>query len=185
MYYFHGSMQGYLDPEYYMTQQLTEKSDVYSFGVVMLELVTAKQPIEKGKYIVREVRMGMDKRDEEWLGLREKLDPAIRSGANLMGLGRFIELGMQCVEESAADRPTMSEVVKALETILQNDGLNTNSTSSASSSSSVTDLVRTTNGGGIRQHPHDHVNHIVVVKEDCDAFDYSGGYTLPAKVEPK
>ncbi|KAF3944165.1 hypothetical protein CMV_029348 [Castanea mollissima] len=29
---------GYLDPEYYMTQQLTKKSDVYSYGVVMLEL---------------------------------------------------------------------------------------------------------------------------------------------------
>lgn len=179
---------GYLDPEYYMTQQLTEKSDVYSFGVVMLELVTAKQPIEKGKYIVREVRMGMDKRDEECLGLREKMDPAIRSGGNLMGLGRFVVLAMQCVEESAADRPIMSEVVKALETILQNDGLNTNSTSSASSSSSATDLG-TAKGGRIRQHPYDHVDRVVVVasskKEDCDAFDYSGGYTLPAKVEPK
>ena len=57
-----------------MTQQLTEKSDVYSFGVVMLELVTAKQPIEKGKYIVREVRMVMDKYDEEHYGLRDMID---------------------------------------------------------------------------------------------------------------
>ncbi|CAL9242878.1 unnamed protein product [Arabidopsis halleri] len=29
---------GYLDPEYYLTNQLTDKSDVYGFGVVMFEL---------------------------------------------------------------------------------------------------------------------------------------------------
>ncbi|XP_028096592.1 probable leucine-rich repeat receptor-like protein kinase At5g49770 [Camellia sinensis] len=112
--------EGYLDPEYYMTQQLTEKSDVYSFGVVMLELITAKQPIEKGKYIVREVRMAMDKNDEEHYGLRVLIDPAIRNMTNLIGFGRFLELAMQCVEESAADRPTMSEIVMYLKTIALN-----------------------------------------------------------------
>ncbi|CAN6581726.1 unnamed protein product [Malus baccata var. baccata] len=101
---------GYLDPEYYMTQQLTEKSDVYSFGVVMLELITARQPIEKGKYIVREVRLVMDKNDEEHYGLRELIDRNIQNSGTLIGFGRFLELAMQCVEESAADRPTMSEV---------------------------------------------------------------------------
>ncbi|KAH6821694.1 Leucine-rich repeat protein kinase family protein [Perilla frutescens var. hirtella] len=158
---------GYLDPEYYMTQQLTEKSDVYSFGVVMLELITAKQPIEKGKYIVREVRVVMDKNDETHYGLSNMMDPAIRNTTPpLLGFPRFVELAVQCVEESASDRPTMSEVVKALESILQNDGMNTNSTSASSSATEFGNVK------GARRHPY------------IDAFDYSG-YTIQAKVEPK
>ncbi|BAT75254.1 hypothetical protein LR48_Vigan01g164800 [Vigna angularis] len=173
---------GYLDPEYYMTQQLTEKSDVYSFGVVMLELITSRQPIEKGKYIVREVRTLMNKKDEEHYGLREVMDPVVRNTPNLIGFGRFLELAMQCVEESAADRPTMSEVVKALETILQNDGMNTNSTSA---SSSATDFG--VSKGGMR---HPYIDASFTKKDNGNdssnsAFDYSGGYTLSTKVEPK
>ncbi|GAB4832443.1 hypothetical protein Ancab_006463 [Ancistrocladus abbreviatus] len=124
---------GYLDPEYYLTQQLTEKSDAYSFGVVMLELLTAKQPIEKGKYIVREVETVMDENDEDFYGLKEMLDPAIKNSPSLTGLGKFVELAMQCVEEIASKRPTMGEVVKLIETILQNDGINASLTSASSS----------------------------------------------------
>jgi len=49
------SLQGYLDPEYFLTHKLTDKSDVYSLGVVFLELLTGMQPISHGKNIVREV----------------------------------------------------------------------------------------------------------------------------------
>ncbi|KAH1097302.1 hypothetical protein J1N35_014223 [Gossypium stocksii] len=172
---------GYLDPEYYMTQQLTEKSDVYSFGVVMLELITAKQPIEKGKYVVREVRSVMDTKDDEHYGLRELMDPSIRSSGNQLGFGKFLELAMQCVEDSATDRPTMSDVVKAIETILQNDGMNTNSTTSASSSATDFGVAK-----GSLRHPYaDALPKKEVNVSDSDAFDYSGGYTLSAKVEPK
>ncbi|KAF8411899.1 hypothetical protein HHK36_004457 [Tetracentron sinense] len=169
---------GYLDPEYYMTQQLTDKSDVYSFGVVMLELVTAKQPIEKNKYIVREVRLVMNKNDDEHYGLKELMDPTIRNTDSLIGFGRFLDLAMRCVEESAVDRPTMSDVVKEIETILQNDGLNTNSTSA---SSSARDFGT---GKGTPRHPYIDA----LPRKDMNnsnAFDYSGGYTLSAKVEPK
>ncbi|XP_044507956.1 leucine-rich repeat receptor protein kinase HPCA1-like [Mangifera indica] len=169
---------GYLDPEYYMTQQLTEKSDVYSFGVVMLELVAARQPIEKGKYIVREVRMAMNKNDEEYYGLKEIIDPTIRN-TGLTGFRRFVDLAMQCVEESAADRPTMSEVVKAIETLLQNDGLNTNSTSA---SSSATDFGTTK---GVIRHIYGENMPKKDVSDSDHAFDYSGGCALSAKVEPK
>ncbi|KAL5555459.1 hypothetical protein UlMin_037695 [Ulmus minor] len=109
---------GYLDPEYFMTQQLTEKSDVYSFGVLLLELIMARRPIERGKYIVRELRMAMDK-SKDLYNLQEVLDATIEtlifSGlTRLIGFERFVELAMKCVEDARTDRPTMSEVVKEI-----------------------------------------------------------------------
>ncbi|KAG7944213.1 hypothetical protein I3843_15G088300 [Carya illinoinensis] len=115
---------GYLDPEYYQTQQLTETSDVYSFGVFMLELLTSKRPT------------AMNKDEEEHYGLWEMIDSSIRETTNLIGFGKFLEITIQCIEDSPENRPTMSEVVKALETILQNDGVAT-STSMLSSKSDL------------------------------------------------
>ncbi|KAF7031313.1 hypothetical protein CFC21_042656 [Triticum aestivum] len=165
---------GYLDPEYYMTQQLSEKSDVYSFGVVMLELLTSRQPIEKGKYIVREIRTAIDQYDQEYYGLKSLIDPAIRDSAKLVGFRRFVQLAMECVEESAADRPTMNDVVKELETILQNEGgplLN--------SASLSTEHFGDATGRGQEEHSP--------MKDDSSsssAFDYNSVYSYSA-VEPK
>ncbi|GKV31595.1 hypothetical protein SLEP1_g40272 [Rubroshorea leprosula] len=125
--------KGYLDPEYYMTQQLTEKSDVYSFGVLLLEMITGRRPIERGKYIVREVNIAMDK-TKDLYSLRQILDPAI-ADTSLKGLETFVDLAMSCVEESGADRPTMGEVVKEIENIMQIVGMNPNAESATSSSS--------------------------------------------------
>ncbi|XP_010537840.1 PREDICTED: probable leucine-rich repeat receptor-like protein kinase At5g49770 [Tarenaya hassleriana] len=167
---------GYLDPEYYTTQKLTEKSDVYSFGVVMLELITAKQPIEKGKYIVREVRLAVNKKDGEFCGLRDMMDHPLRDAGILPGFGRFLDLTLKCVEDSAAERPTMSDVVKEIEIIVQNDGSGTSS--SASTSSSVTDFAAG-QGGGKDLYGEN------MRRKEGGAFDYSGGYSVPPKIEPK
>lgn len=107
-----------MDPEYYMTQQLTEKSDVYSFGVVLLELMTARAPIQQGKHIVRLVQEAMgDAEDPQ--SLDQIIDPTLESVSKLGGLWKFVGLAMSCVREAAADRPTMGEVVREIENILE------------------------------------------------------------------
>ena len=157
---------GYLDPEYYMTQQLTEKSDVYSYGVVMLELVTARMPIERGKYIVRVVQMAMDKK-EVLYNLHEILDPAIGLQTSLKGLEKFVDLAMRCVEESGANRPAMGDVVKEIENIMQIAGLNPNAESTSASDSYE---VSKGNSG----HPY---------CNETFEFEYSGAFPT-SKIEP-
>ncbi|XP_064954819.1 leucine-rich repeat receptor protein kinase HPCA1-like [Musa acuminata AAA Group] len=168
---------GYLDPEYYLTQQLSDKSDVYSFGVVMLELITAKQPLEKGKYIVREVKMAIDADDEEFYGLKELMDHAIQNAAYLIAFRKFAELALRCLEESAGDRPSMSDVVKEIEIMLNADGLSTNSNSAGSS---ATDFGY---AKGVPKHPYD--SHSRKDVSSSNSFEFSDGYTFSTKPEPK
>ncbi|KAJ3676634.1 hypothetical protein LUZ60_004046 [Juncus effusus] len=119
---------GYLDPEYYMTQQLTGKSDVYSFGVVMLEIVTGQPPLKDKNYIVRDVKTALNKKDREYLGLKDIIDPIlIYENQTLIGLERFVDIALKCVEDASNDRPTMNEIVKEIEAILQAGGFKMNS----------------------------------------------------------
>nr|CAN68980.1 hypothetical protein VITISV_004150 [Vitis vinifera] len=156
---------GYMDPEYYMSQQLTEKSDVYSFGVLMLELISARKPIERGKYIVKEVKIAMDK-TKDLYNLQGLLDPTL--GTTLGGFNKFVDLALRCVEESGADRPTMGEVVKEIENIMQLAGLNPITESSSASASYEESST------GTSSHPYG----------SNSAFDSSAGYP-PSTVEPK
>ncbi|KAM7474431.1 hypothetical protein LguiB_021674 [Lonicera macranthoides] len=165
-YSFEESKTGYMDPEYYMTQQLTEKSDVYSFGVLLLELITARPPIHQGKYIVKEVRQSMD-RTKDLYNLQGVLDPNIGQFTDLRGLEKFIDTSMRCVEEAGADRPSMNEVVKEIENAMEMAGLNPNLESASTSASYE---------GVSKGYEHPYSNESL--------FVYSGAY-IPSKLEPK
>jgi len=124
---------GYLDPEYYMTQQLTAKSDVYSFGVVLLELIMSKPPIHDNKYIVRELKMALDMEDRTHCGLKDVMDPILAKTGSLLGFPRFLKLVLQCVEEVGTGRPSMNTIVREIEGIMQDYGLIPGSMSTSSS----------------------------------------------------
>ncbi|CAL4896521.1 unnamed protein product [Urochloa decumbens] len=158
---------GYLDPEYYMTQQLTEKSDVYSFGVLMLEVVTARKPLERGRYVVREVKAAVD-RSKDLYGLHELLDPVLgASPAGIAGLEQFVDLALRCVEEAGADRPSMGEVVGEVERMVKMAGGGGPGHESASESMSYASRTP--------RHPYG----------GDSPFDYSGGGMPSTRVDPK
>ncbi|KAJ0982654.1 hypothetical protein J5N97_010909 [Dioscorea zingiberensis] len=109
---------GYLDPEYYSTQQLSSKSDVFSFGVVLLEIVTGREPlniqrphnewslVEWAKPFIRESRID------------EIVDPSIKGGYHAEAMWRVVETALVCLEPFSTYRPNMTDIVRELEDAL-------------------------------------------------------------------
>uniref|UniRef100_A0A0E0DPN8 non-specific serine/threonine protein kinase n=1 Tax=Oryza meridionalis TaxID=40149 RepID=A0A0E0DPN8_9ORYZ len=163
---------GYLDPEYYMTQQLTAKSDVYSFGVVLLELIVAQPPIYKQKYIVREVKTALDMGDQMYCGLKDVMDPVLQKTGDLRGFARFLKLALQCVEDLGTDRPSMNTIVREIEVIMQDNGIRTgmSSTSSSFSIDSRTMMA-------VPKYPYSNASTSSTAFDmDSRAFEYSGKF---------
>ncbi|PWA65862.1 leucine-rich repeat protein kinase family protein [Artemisia annua] len=89
---------------------------------------------DKGKHIVREVRQSMD-RSTELYNLHDILDPTIGLTTQLEGFERFVDVALRCVEETGDQRPTMSDVVKEIESIMEILGLNPHAESALNSAS--------------------------------------------------
>ncbi|KAK9675471.1 hypothetical protein RND81_11G009100 [Saponaria officinalis] len=105
---------GYLDPEYYANQQLTEKSDVYSFGIVLLELISGRKPITE-EYgidwnIVHWARSLIRKGD-----VGSMIDPLLSGTMKLESVWRVAEIAIQCVEQHGVSRPKMQEIILAIQ----------------------------------------------------------------------
>ncbi|KAJ4717964.1 protein kinase family protein [Melia azedarach] len=100
---------GYLDPEYYISNRLTEKSDVYSFGVVLLEIITSKPAIEKSAektHISEWVSFKLAKAD-----IRNIVDRRLQGDFDINSVWKAVEIAMACVSLTSAKRPTMNQVV--------------------------------------------------------------------------
>ncbi|KAE8701306.1 putative proline-rich receptor-like protein kinase PERK11 [Hibiscus syriacus] len=112
---------GYMAPEYATSGKLTEKSDVYSFGVVLLELITGRKPVDDtqplgDESLVEWARPLLAEAIEHEV-FEELVDPRLGNNYVKHEMFRMVEAAAACVRHSAARRPRMSQVVRALDSL--------------------------------------------------------------------
>ncbi|KAJ4971662.1 hypothetical protein NE237_004761 [Protea cynaroides] len=123
---------GYLDPQYFLTNKLTDKSDVYSLGIVYLEILTGMHPIWHGKNIVREVNMAYQS-GMIFSVIDERMGSYPSECAK-----KFATLALRCCQNESEARPSMAEVVREIENIiLMMPELDASATASAESDASA------------------------------------------------
>lgn len=108
-------------PEYASEGLFSVKSDVFSFGVLVLEIISGKRNSgihECGDFINILGYTWQLYEEGRW---RELIDASLLSMQHhsdeiMMVIMRCMNIGLLCVQENAADRPTMLDVVAMLST---------------------------------------------------------------------
>ncbi|CAI0549713.1 unnamed protein product [Linum tenue] len=105
---------GYMAPEMMTTGRATTQTDVFGFGVLILEVVCGRRPVEEGKpSLVDEVRKVV----MEGRNVVSVVDGRVRESSRFGDeeVKRVLQLGLMCTYRDPRVRPTMRQVVKALE----------------------------------------------------------------------
>ncbi|KAK9988403.1 hypothetical protein SO802_028642 [Lithocarpus litseifolius] len=101
---------GYMDPEYIVSQELTEKSDVYSYGVLLLEIVTGRRAIQDNKNLVEWSQIYTTSESR----LPELVDPSISDSFDLDQLQTLVSIMRWCTQREGRARPSIKQVLRLL-----------------------------------------------------------------------
>ncbi|XP_062200413.1 cysteine-rich receptor-like protein kinase 44 [Phragmites australis] len=105
---------GYMAPEYASEGIFSIKSDVFSFGVIILEILSGKRNSgshQCGDFINLLGYAWQLWEEGRWI---ELVDSSLLPNRHSEEMTRCINIALLCVQENAADRPTMSDVVAML-----------------------------------------------------------------------
>ncbi|BAS76478.1 Os01g0976900, partial [Oryza sativa Japonica Group] len=108
---------GYLDPHYYVSQQLTHKSDLYSFGIILLELISGRPPILLTPGAGAMASLGpWAKSHYESGDIEAIVDPSLRGRyRDVHSVWKVAETAVRCIDADPRGRPSMPEVVKDIQ----------------------------------------------------------------------
>ncbi|KAE8662366.1 putative LRR receptor-like serine/threonine-protein kinase [Hibiscus syriacus] len=104
---------GYLDPEYYSTQQLTEKSDVYSFGVVLLELICGREPLTHSG-TPDSFNLVLWAKPYLQAGALQIVDDSLKGTFDVESMRKAALVTVRSVERDSSRRPTIAQVLAGL-----------------------------------------------------------------------
>uniref|UniRef100_A0A0A9A8P7 Protein kinase domain-containing protein n=1 Tax=Arundo donax TaxID=35708 RepID=A0A0A9A8P7_ARUDO len=106
---------GYMAPEYASEGVFSVKTDVFSFGVLLLEIISGKRNAgfhQQGAFFNLLGYAWMLWKEGRWFELVDV--PLEDRQDQMLEVLKCINIALMCVQESAADRPTMSDVVAML-----------------------------------------------------------------------
>ncbi|KAK4425180.1 Receptor-like cytoplasmic kinase [Sesamum alatum] len=117
---------GYAAPEYMATGHLTARSDVYSFGVVLLEMLTGRRVLDKNR---PHGEQNLIEWARPYLASKRRvlrvMDARLEGQYSPSGALRAATLAIKCLALEPKHRPTMDEVVKALEQLQETGSVKT------------------------------------------------------------
>ncbi|KAJ9690112.1 hypothetical protein PVL29_012655 [Vitis rotundifolia] len=105
---------GYMAPEYAMHGHFSVKTDVYSFGILVLEIVSSQKNncFRNGRNDVKDFLSYVWKNWKKGKATNV-MDPMMGTSST-SEIMRCIHIGLLCVQENEADRPTMASIVLML-----------------------------------------------------------------------